>query len=37
MKLYAWQQECLTAWEAHHFRGIVHVATGAGKTVLALN
>ena len=37
MKLYAWQQECLTAWEDHHFRGIVHVATGAGKTVLALN
>ena len=37
MKLYAWQRECLTAWEDHHFRGIVHVATGAGKTVFALN
>ena len=37
MKLYAWQRECLNAWEANHFRGIVHVATGAGKTVFALN
>ncbi len=37
MKLYPWQQECLVAWEANHCRGIAHVATGAGKTVLALN
>ena len=37
MKLYAWQQECLKAWEANHRRGIAHVVTGAGKTVLALN
>lgn len=37
MKLYTWQQECLNAWEANRFRGIVHVVTGAGKTVLALN
>jgi len=37
MKLYAWQQECLQAWESHHFRGIAHVVTGAGKTFLALN
>ncbi len=37
MKLYPWQQECLKAWEAHDFRGIAHVVTGAGKTFLALN
>ena len=37
MKLYAWQQECLNAWDANHCRGIAHVVTGAGKTVLALN
>ena len=37
MKLYAWQQECLNAWEANQCRGIAHVVTGAGKTVLALN
>ena len=37
MKLYAWQQECLKAWEANRCRGIAHVVTGAGKTLLALN
>ncbi len=37
MKLYAWQQECLKAWEDNRRRGIAHVVTGAGKTVLALN
>ena len=36
MKLYAWQQECLQAWEANQCRGIVNVVTGAGKTVFAL-
>ena len=36
MKLYAWQQECLKAWEENGCRGIVNVVTGAGKTVLAL-
>ena len=36
MKLYAWQQECLKAWENNHCRGIAHVITGAGKTVMAL-
>lgn len=36
MKLYAWQQECLKAWEENGCRGIAHVVTGAGKTVLAL-
>ena len=34
--LYKWQQACLEAWEQNAYRGIVHVATGAGKTVLAL-
>ncbi len=37
MRLYVWLQECLQAWEGHHFRGIAHVVTGAGKTFLALN
>ncbi len=37
MKLYTWQQECLKAWDANQCRGIAHVVTGAGKTVLALN
>lgn len=36
MKLYTWQRECLKAWESSDFHGIVHVATGAGKTVLAI-
>ena len=36
MKLYEWQLECLKAWENNRYRGIVHVVTGAGKTVFAL-
>lgn len=36
MKLYRWQRACLAAWEENGRRGIVHVATGAGKTVFAL-
>lgn len=36
MELYRWQRECLRAWRENGRRGIVHVATGAGKTVLAL-
>lgn len=36
MQLYRWQKECLRAWEQNRYRGIAHVATGAGKTVLAL-
>lgn len=36
MDLYRWQRECLRAWQDNGFRGIVHVSTGAGKTVLAL-
>ena len=35
-KLYAWQKECLAAWEENRFRGIINVVTGAGKTYLAL-
>ncbi|MBR0407152.1 MAG: DEAD/DEAH box helicase [Clostridia bacterium] len=36
MHLYDWQKKCLNAWEKNGRRGIVHVVTGAGKTVLAL-
>ena len=36
MELYTWQKECLKAWEENGRRGIAHVITGAGKTVLAL-
>lgn len=36
MQLYPWQKECLRAWEKNGRRGIAHVVTGAGKTVLAL-
>ena len=36
MKLYAWQKDCLEAWEKNRHRGILHVVTGAGKTVFAL-
>lgn len=35
-ELYAWQKECLDAWEENDRRGIVHVVTGAGKTFFAL-
>ena len=37
MQLYRWQNECLSSWESNGYRGIVHVVTGAGKTVLALS
>lgn len=36
MHLYRWQRDCLRAWEQNRRRGIAHVATGAGKTMLAL-
>ena len=36
MELYRWQQDCLNIWEHNSFRGILHVITGAGKTVAAL-
>ena len=36
MQLYEWQRNCLRAWEANRRRGIAHVTTGAGKTVLAM-
>ena len=36
MELYRWQQDCLDTWERNGFRGILHVVTGAGKTVAAL-
>ena len=34
--LYKWQKDCLREWEANHRRGIAHVVTGAGKTILAI-
>jgi superfamily II DNA or RNA helicase len=34
--LYSWQEECLKRWAERGCRGIVGVATGAGKTMLAL-
>ena len=36
MKLYTWQNKCLSAWEKNNYRGIINVVTGAGKTVFAL-
>ncbi len=36
IRLYPWQKECLRAWQANDFHGIVNVITGGGKTVLAL-
>ncbi len=36
MRFYSWQKTCLRAWKNNHFHGIVHVVTGAGKTVMAL-
>lgn len=36
MKLYDWQKGCLRAWKENGFRGIAHVVTGGGKTVMAL-
>jgi superfamily II DNA or RNA helicase len=34
--LYEWQERCLSLWFDNACRGIVSVATGAGKTLLAL-
>jgi superfamily II DNA or RNA helicase len=36
VELYAWQQECLSRWFENGCRGVAGVATGAGKTLLAL-
>lgn len=36
MELYPWQRDCLEVWKRNGFRGILHVITGAGKTVAAL-
>ena len=35
-KLYGWQQDCLRLWFENGCRGVAGVATGAGKTHLAL-
>ena len=34
--LHTWQTRCLERWSENGFRGIAGVATGAGKTILAL-
>ncbi len=34
--LYRWQEQCIQQWLGTNARGVVEVATGAGKTVLAL-
>jgi superfamily II DNA or RNA helicase len=34
--LYPWQQECLRLWFENGRRGVACVATGTGKTLLAL-
>jgi superfamily II DNA or RNA helicase len=36
ISLHTWQKDCLEAWVANAYRGIAKVATGAGKTILAL-
>lgn len=36
MELYRWQRECMNAWQGNGCRGILNVATGAGKTRFAL-
>jgi superfamily II DNA or RNA helicase len=36
IKLHDWQEACLDAWFSSGGRGVVDVATGAGKTMLAL-
>ncbi len=36
MELYRWQGECLKTWQDNGCRGILNVATGAGKTRFAL-
>ena len=36
INLYDWQKRCLAAWNENGRRGIVHVITGAGKTLMAL-
>ena len=35
--LYKWQKDCLNEWERNQRRGIAHVVTGAGKTILAIS
>jgi superfamily II DNA or RNA helicase len=36
IRLHRWQEDCLAKWFENGSRGIVRVATGAGKTLLAL-
>lgn len=34
--LYPWQEKCLKSWQKNRCHGIIHVATGSGKTYFAL-
>lgn len=34
--LYQWQEDALTAWRVHAFRGVVEAVTGTGKTMVGL-
>ena len=36
INLYDWQKDCLIKWHVNNYRGIINVATGAGKTILAV-
>lgn len=36
INLYGWQKDCLIKWFVNNCRGIINVATGAGKTILAI-
>src|SRR5690349_14375298 len=36
LRLYAWQDEALRAWDAAGRRGIIQAVTGTGKTVVAI-
>ena len=36
LNLYDWQKDCLIKWLVNDCRGIINVATGAGKTVMAI-
>jgi superfamily II DNA or RNA helicase len=36
INLYDWQKECLDKWFSNNCQGIINVATGAGKTILAV-
>lgn len=36
IKLYEWQKQCINKWVKANYRGIAQVATGGGKTIMAI-